>query len=378
MTTTWISVCQNFIMPLVAGLLATGTPTTETKTILAAEKKAELRGEFFAPVYEELLDRGVSPEFVDQLAKDQNIVYKDDYIKMNVQNIIPRPGGPSVGKVSSPTRSRSGKYSHNFTDYSVSQARAFVENNRTMLQAAEDEYGVPKEAIAAIMWVETKYGKFTGRDYVPNVYMNIAMANQPEFVNQSLRAARGIYGEGDTYHQVALKVKERADKKANWAIDELVALSQIQESNKFDITQLRGSFAGAFGLSQFLPSSYMQWAVDGDKDGKINLFEAPDAIYSVANYLKTNGWENTSQSHIKAVYHYNNSGDYVDAVLTLKERISAPARMNIASARKASTASKAIAKKPTIKKKNIAKASKGSNKKIAAKRKASNVKVARR
>lgn len=355
MGTTWISVCQNYIMPLVAGVLTSVPPTAEMKTAAIVEKKAELRGEFFAPVYEELLNRGVDPEFVGKLAADENIAFKEDYIKMNVMNIIPRPGGPAVGKASSPSRSRSGKYSHNFTDYSVSNARAFVNENREMLQKAEDEFGVPKEAIAAIMWVETKYGKFTGRDYVPSVYMNIAMANQPEFVNQSLRVARGMYGEGDTYHQVALKVKERADKKTNWAIDELVALSKIDSSEHFDITQLRGSFAGAFGLSQFLPSSYVEWGRDGDNDGKINLFEKPDAIFSVANYLKTNGWEETNSSHIKAVYHYNNSGDYVDAVLTLKEKISGKApRLDVASAKKAASATKAIAKKSSSKKKNVA------------------------
>lgn len=366
MATTWISVCQNYIMPLVAGILTSVPPTEEMRTALVAEKKAELRGEYFAPVFEELLDRGVSPEFVEQLAKDENIVVKDEYIKMNVQNIIPRPGGPAIGKASNPSRSRSGKYSHNFTDYSVSNARAFVNDNREMLQKAEDEFGVPKEAIAAIMWVETKYGKFTGRDYVPGVFMNIAMANQPQYVNQSLRTARGMYGEGDTYHQVALKVKERADKKANWAIEELVALSKIDSSERFDITQLRGSFAGAFGLSQFLPSSYVEWARDGDGDGKINLFDKPDAIFSVANYLKTNGWEETNTSHIKAVYHYNNSGDYVDAVLTLKERISGRApKLDMASAKKAASASKAIAKKQTSKKKNLAKAKKSGKKNLA-------------
>ena len=73
-------------------------------------------------------------------------------------------------------------------------------------------------------------------------------------------------------------------------------------------------------MSQFLPSSYLSWAVDGDSNGAIDLNDIDDAMYSVANYLKCNGWGKTTSQQRAAVYHYNNSNAYVDAVLTLAQK----------------------------------------------------------
>ena len=79
---------------------------------------------------------------------------------------------------------------------------------------------------------------------------------------------------------------------------------------------MKGSWAGAFGICQFIPSSYVRFAVDGNGDGVIDLFDFRDAVASIANYLKAHGWENGRlEAKRQAIYAYNHCDSYVDAVL---------------------------------------------------------------
>jgi len=84
---------------------------------------------------------------------------------------------------------------------------------------------------------------------------------------------------------------------------------------------ITGSGAGAFGLTQFLPSSYLRFAVDGDGDGVVSLYDADDAIASTANYLRGNGWRPgisyTDQRRV--IWTYNHSDAYIDTVLRLAD-----------------------------------------------------------
>ncbi|MCU0330404.1 MAG: lytic murein transglycosylase [Candidatus Kapabacteria bacterium] len=209
-------------------------------------------------------------------------------------------------------------YSHNYNAYSVKQVRQFLINNATVLAQAEQLYNVPAEAIAAILWVETKHGRYTGKHHIPSVYLSVALSAEPDFIERNVE--RVVTGPGaDTLSRDSIRalVERKAEKKVRWAISQLQALEHIAKEGTLDVHRLRGSWAGAFGLSQFLPSSYRSWAVDGDADGDIDLYSTSDAIFSVANYLQKNGWGTTEADQRKAVFHYNNSTAYVDAVLRL-------------------------------------------------------------
>ncbi|MPN48808.1 hypothetical protein SDC9_196420 [bioreactor metagenome] len=117
------------------------------------------------------------------------------------------------------------------------------------------------------------------------------------------------------------KLKARSDKKTNWAINEIIAMCEIEKKFNIDFNNVNGSWAGAFGIPQFLPSSYLRYAVDGNNDNKIDLFNMEDAIFSVANYLNKKNWGTTVEQQKNAVWSYNNSWDYVDAVLNLSQLI---------------------------------------------------------
>jgi membrane-bound lytic murein transglycosylase B len=191
------------------------------------------------------------------------------------------------------------------------------------LKDAEKKYGVPSEVITSILWVETKFGSYTGKYYVPSVFFTIALAAEPENIEKNKQALRAENPPPDASELDSLdkRIIARAQKKAKWAFGEILALDTIRKLYHKDYTSLYGSTAGAFGWSQFLPSSYVRWSVDGDSDGDRDLFSSHDAIHSIANYLKINGWGPEVKDHEKAVYHYNNSNDYVNAVLTLARKI---------------------------------------------------------
>ena len=108
-----------------------------------------------------------------------------------------------------------------------------------------------------------------------------------------------------------------ARKKSNWAYSELKAFLKYTARETIDPVTVSGSYAGALGIAQFMPSSILAYAKDGNSDGRIDLFNHADAITSIASYLKHFGWHTgiDKKGAKKVIYRYNNSKYYVDAVL---------------------------------------------------------------
>ena len=134
----------------------------------------------------------------------------------------------------------------------------FWNANAEQLKRAREVYGVPEEIIVAIIGVETIYGKRTGS-----------------------------YRVIDSLYTLAFEMPERA----SYFRGEFEQFLLLASENGMDPLTVKGSFAGAIGMPQFMPTSYRRYAVDFDSDGKINLWEnVPDIIGSVANYLHYFGW----------------------------------------------------------------------------------------
>lgn len=154
----------------------------------------------------------------------------------------------------------------------IDGGRAFLAQNSAALQRAEAQYGVPGELITAIIGVETSYGGNKGSWSVVDALYTLAFA----------------YPRSGDPARVAYE-----DKREAFFRDELAQLFALGKEEGFDITTLKGSYAGAMGWGQFMPSSYRQYAVDGDGDGKRDLFnDLDDVIASVANYFAQKGkWE---------------------------------------------------------------------------------------
>jgi len=145
------------------------------------------------------------------------------------------------------------------TEARIAGGRAFVQENQALLDKIEADLGVPEEMVAAIVGVETNYGKNMGSHRVIDALATLAF-----------------------YYP----------KRAPFFRSELKHLLKLEQDEKLPIAELRGSYAGAMGLGQFMPSSYRAYAVDYDGDGRRDLWGSrADALASVANYFKSHGWK---------------------------------------------------------------------------------------
>ncbi len=144
------------------------------------------------------------------------------------------------------------------TDSRIRDGVKFWQSNRATLARAEEKYGVPAAVVAAVIGVETLYGKRMGNYRVLDSLTTLAFDYPP----------RGVFFRSQ--------------------LTEFLLL--VREGNH-DITKLMGSYAGAMGYGQFIPSSYRDFAIDFDDDGIRDIWSNPvDAIGSVANYLQQHGW----------------------------------------------------------------------------------------
>ena len=134
----------------------------------------------------------------------------------------------------------------------------FWKTNAEALFRASSEYGVPPEIIVAILGVETFYGRQGGR-----------------------------YSVLDALVTLTLRYPERSDFFRNQLVEFLLLARELGVSP----LTIKGSYAGAMGIPQFIPSSYRSYAVDFDGDHKRDLTDTDDAIGSVANFLKQHGWK---------------------------------------------------------------------------------------
>lgn len=144
----------------------------------------------------------------------------------------------------------------------------FWDRNRMSIEAAARQNGIPASVLVALIGVETAYGNNIGRHKAFDVLATLAFEYPP----------RATFFRGE--------------------LESLLVLAQAQKLNVADI---RSSYAGALGMPQFMPSSWQKYAVDGDEDGHIDLWQNPsDAIASVAHFLVRHGWQSGRPVALKA------------------------------------------------------------------------------
>jgi membrane-bound lytic murein transglycosylase B len=194
----------------------------------------------------------------------------------------------------------------------LSRARTFIAANRELLAAATARTGVPGEVIASILMIESDFGAYRKLHPIFNVFVTLLWAAEPE----NFETVRAIVKKRIP-EATPEKVREKTKSKAKWGYEQLTYLLRIAEREKIDLPALEGSWAGAFGMPQFIPSSYWGYAVDGSGDGRADLYTAADAVFSVGNYLKSFGWKDglSDEKQRAVVRRYNNSELYAATVL---------------------------------------------------------------
>ncbi|QSA98354.1 lytic murein transglycosylase B [Methylococcus sp. EFPC2] len=143
------------------------------------------------------------------------------------------------------------------TEQHIAGGAAFWRGHSAALQQAASAYGVPPEYIVAIIGVETQYGRNVGNHRILDALTTLAF-DYP--------------------------------RRADYFAEELENFLLMSRDERIDPAQPVGSFAGAMGLGQFMPGSFLQWAVDFDGDGRRNLWDPEDAIGCVAHYFAEHGW----------------------------------------------------------------------------------------
>ena len=172
---------------------------------------------------------------------------------------------------------------------SVREGKNILQDQRSLLHRIESGYGVEKEVLVAILRIETNFGRARGTVPIFNSLLTLSLVE---------------------------------NRRSAWAEEELASLLFMCQGSQKDPLEIRGSWAGAFGLPQFIPSSYLKYAVDGDGDGTVDLNNRTDALASIANYLKAFGWNGKDPAGKKqAIYAYNHCDNYVQAVLTYAQAL---------------------------------------------------------
>ncbi len=209
-------------------------------------------------------------------------------------------------------------YGKFLTDASIQQARWYLFRYFKELSAVENQSGVDKEVITAILLVETRLGNYLGESSIFNTLSSLAALRD----NPSLQE-RVWNAMPPELRISASEFKEKVSRRSQWAYDELKAFLRYAAKEHVDPTTVRGSYAGALGISQFMPSNILAYGVDGDGDGHVDLFNHVDAIASVANYLKKFGWKQgiDSEAARKVIYSYNHSQPYVDTILKIADKL---------------------------------------------------------
>ncbi|MBX9756624.1 MAG: lytic murein transglycosylase, partial [Pseudomonadaceae bacterium] len=222
---------------------APSTVATASKPSNAAVAPAQSFAQWLAQFRQQALDAGIQPAVFDQafagVSPDEAVVKAD-----NSQPEFTRPVWEYLDGAISAARVRRGQ--------------AMLSEHAETLAAIEQTYGVDRQALVAIWGMESSFGQFTGDKSVIRSLASLAYeGRRPAFAQTQLLAALQILQHGDVLS-----------------------------------SQLLGSWAGAMGQTQFIPSTYNHYAVDFDGDGRRNIWTSPaDALASAANYLHSSGWQ---------------------------------------------------------------------------------------
>lgn len=253
---------------------------------------------YFSHVEQQLVKDGFDTCLINCVFKDGGLVFD------------PRGAGLYFGHNESTLN-----YESFANETSIYLAKQYMIKYGDHFQRVEEKFGVDKTVIAAIILVETGLGTFVGKRPVINTLATMAALSDPvvrESVWTSIDESRRIARD---------EFDRKADMKSAWAYKELTAFLKYVDHEKIDPFSVKGSYAGAMGIPQFMPSNVLILAEDGNEDGIVDMFDHADAIASVANYLRHHGWRSDldQEKTQEVLYTYNHSDPYVTILMRISK-----------------------------------------------------------
>lgn len=174
------------------------------------------------------------------------------------------------------------------TEARISAGATFYLANEPLLKSAAA--GVDPLLLVALVGVETFYGRGTGKHLVFNALYTAA---------------------------------DRIPARRVFADRELAEFITLCHKDRYDAFSIKGSYAGAFGFGQFIPSTFNNYALDFDGDGRRAYDSWPDVLASISSYLRRNGYAPDAAGTYRAIYAYNHHDHYVRVVLELRAAVAA-------------------------------------------------------
>ncbi len=198
----------------------------------------------------------------------------------------------------------------------LAEGEAFYRENRDTLRRVRREYGIPEHVAAGLVTVETRAGNYLGSESALVNLASMSLAGDYTYV-----ASVFDYEKPGKKQTGWLRKKARA--KGDWAYRELKALLTYSDRIGRDPLTMPGSIYGAIGVCQFMPTNAVRYTVDGNGDGRADLFNTEDALFSMGNFLRVIGWKgemNTAKIR-KVLYRYNRSKTYVNTILAVADHL---------------------------------------------------------
>jgi membrane-bound lytic murein transglycosylase B len=242
-----------------------------------------------------LIKEGRDSVVVQELFQSERVGFVDELIP---RNMIPL--------------NSSAAYDGFLTDAQIRDGAQFYLTWGEQLKNLLSGTGIPAEIVVAVLKIESNLGQCRGDHPVFTTLATLAAMNNPQYWAHFADTSTTV-----TYEYLS----KRARKRSRWAYRELNAFLDVCQRQGWNTLQVTGSWAGAFGWAQFLPSSFAYYSRDGDGDHRVDPNNLFDAVASLANYLLQARWGNSLESQRKALHRYNPSNAYVDCVLEYSNKL---------------------------------------------------------
>jgi membrane-bound lytic murein transglycosylase B len=197
-----------------------------------------------------------------------------------------------------------------------------------LLAAVHKRYGIPPSLIAAILLLESDMGHELGEGLALHALASLAVTTTVE------QALQGIAGYEQPRPAFSKELEKSIREISAWAYQELYALIRYCETGGIDMLRLPGSVHGAIGLCRFTPGNIGLYGVDSDNKGIIDLFDLPDAVYSIGNFLKAQGFSEKLgiKKQMEVLRRYSHSDSYAALALGMSHQLAdkrPPAELSI-------------------------------------------------
>ena len=252
-----------------------------------------------------LVNDGFSREYIDTVFSAAAVKYDSAIMSRKIRVLLERKFEPPAKKVA-----REKEFDSRYVGpIMLAGAYSYMREHYGMLTSIDAKFGVAPSVVVALLLVETKLGYTLGHAPAFSNLANMAASDDPmQFLDE--------LGHSNLDQKDLAWLKKRTQKKADWAYRELAALLKFSSENSINPAEIPGSPYGAFGICQFMPTTAISYGVDGNGDGRIDLFGEDDALASIANFLKRHGWKNTlnKEKKLKVIYRYNHSMVYARTI----------------------------------------------------------------